>query len=163
MVLQSRKMKVNKKFRPLPEDGGDELYPNGVFLFNITKLVKFIKASPHLFQPEEVLIKTARTCPSSNLSESTIQTANLADPIILAEIAPDRFNVIDGHHRLERAYRDGESKILAYRVMAEQHVAFLSSVETYKEYIQYWNEKIKRYDKYSCPPQQLSNTENQHR
>lgn len=161
MTLKSRKMKVNKKFQPLPEDEGDELYPNGIFLFNITKLVKFLKANPHLFQPEEVLIKTARTCPSSNLNESTIQTANLADPIILAEISPDRFNVIDGNHRLEKAYRDGASKILAYRVMAEQHVAFLTSVEAYKEYIQYWNGKIKENGKYPHPPQQLSSTENQ--
>lgn len=161
MTLKLRKMKVNKKFQPLPEDEGDEFYPNGIFLFNITKLVKFIKANPHLFQPEEVIIKAIRTCPSSNLDESTIQSANLADPIILAEIAPDQFNVIDGNHRLEKAYRDGVSKILAYRVMAEQHVAFLTSVEAYEEYIQYWNEKIKQYSKYPRPPQKLSNTENQ--
>jgi len=161
MTRKLRKMKVNKKFQPLPEDEGDEFYPNGIFLFNITKLVKHIKSSPHLFQPEEVSIKAIRICPSSNLDESTIQSANLAEPIILAEIAPDQFNVIDGNHRLERAYRDGKSKILAYRVMAEQHVAFLTSVEAYEEYIHYWNEKIKQYSKYPSPSPQLLSTYNQ--
>ena len=76
------------------------------------------------------------------MNEATIRIANLMQPIILAEIAPDKFNVIDGNHRLERAYRDGANKILAYKVRAEQHIAFLTSVEAYKAYIEYWNSKI---------------------
>lgn len=141
-LLRSRKMKINKKFQPLSQDEGDELYPNGIFVFNITKLLAFIKANPHTFKPEEVSVKTVRTCPSSNLNESTIQIANIMEPIILAEIAPDKFNVIDGNHRLEKAYRDGADKILAYRVRAEQHLAFLPSVTAYESYIEYWNSKI---------------------
>jgi hypothetical protein len=31
------KLKVEKDFTPCPEADGDELYPNGIFLFNITK------------------------------------------------------------------------------------------------------------------------------
>ncbi|OGT49015.1 MAG: hypothetical protein A3E82_08735 [Gammaproteobacteria bacterium RIFCSPHIGHO2_12_FULL_38_11] len=140
--LQPRKLKINKNFKPLSKDEEDEFYPNGIFEFNITKLLMFIKANPCMFQPEEVSVRVVRTFPSSNLNESTIQTANIAEPIVLAEIAPDRFNVIDGNHRLEKAYRDGESKIHAYRVLAEQNVAFLTSVTAYESYIEYWNSKI---------------------
>jgi len=143
MLLQLRKLKVDKRFQPLSEDEGDEFYPNGIFEFNITKLLVFIKANPHTFQAEEVSVEFVRTFPSSNLNESTIQVANIAEPIVLAEIAPDRYNVIDGNHRLEKAYRDGASKILAYKVRAEQHVAFLTSVTAYESYIEYWNSKIR--------------------
>lgn len=143
--LKKRKLKINKNFQPLPKDIDDEFYPNGIFEFNITKLLAFIKDSPRIFQPEAVSVKTVRTCVSSNLNESTIQTADITTPIVLAEIAPDRFNVIDGNHRLERAYRDEIDMIPAYKVLAEQHVAFLTSVAAYEEYVGYWNEKIKRY------------------
>lgn len=104
--LQSRKMKVDKKFQPLSKDEGDEFYPNGIFEFNITKLLIFIKDNPYIFRPEEVSVKLIRW-PSKHLNESTIQSANTMEPIVLAEISPDNFNVIDGHHRLEKAHREG--------------------------------------------------------
>lgn len=139
--LKQRKLKGDKKFQPATMDAGDEFYPNGIFEFNITKLLIFIKANLHLFQPEEVFIKGVRF-PSEHLNESTIQFANTMEPIVLAEIAPNRFNVIDGHHRLEKAYREGASNILAYKIKAEQHIKFLTSVEAYNAYIIYWNSKI---------------------
>jgi hypothetical protein len=139
------KLKFDKKFQPVSSDDGDELYPNGIFVFNISKLLIFIKENPHLFQPESVSVKSARTFPSSNLSESTIQTANTSEPIILAEIAPGKFNVIDGNHRLERAYRDGMIDILAYKVKVEHHIRFLTSIKAYKVCIDYWNAKIAHY------------------
>ena len=69
-------------------------------------------------------------------------TANLSAPIILAEIAPGRFNIIDGNHRAERAHREGVEKIPAYRVSAADHQAFLTSERSYKAYIEYWNSKV---------------------
>ena len=107
----------------------------------------FIKANQHIFQPEEVSVKSIRFFGSKHLNEATIQSANTKEPIILAEISPDRFNVIDGHHRLEKAYRTGASNILAYKIKAEQHIKFLTSVEAYKEYINYWNSKIQQYNR----------------
>lgn len=139
------KLKFDKKFQPVSSDDGDEYYPNGVFVFNISKLLILIKANPHLFQPEAVSVKSARSFPSSNLNESTVQTANTSEPIILAEIAPGKFNVIDGNHRLERAYRDGMDDIFAYKVSAEHHIGFLTSIKAYKAYIEYWNSKIAQY------------------
>ena len=81
---------------------------------------------------------------TDHLDENTIKKANVTNPIILAEIAPGRFNVIDGNHRLERARRDQLSAIPAYRVLAEQHVAFLTSQTAYETYVQYWNNKLQR-------------------
>lgn len=146
-LLQSRKLKVDKKFQPMANEEGDELYPNGIFEFNISKLLKFIESHPHQFQPEKTSIKAIRTCPSQNLDESTIKIANLTKPIILAEISPDKFNVIDGNHRLEKAYREGKANIFVYKVRAEHHHVFLTSVTAYKTYVEYWNSKIKQQSK----------------
>lgn len=146
-----KKFKLNKNFQPLSCDEGDEFYPNGIFEFNITKLLEFINANQDLFQPQEVEVNAVRkTYSSSNLNELTIQSANISSPIILAEISPDMFNVIDGHHRLEKAYRDGVTKILAYKVIAEQHIRFLTSTMAYTEYVQYWNAKLKDWVKYNA-------------
>ena len=137
-----KKFKFNKKFQPRPVDEGDELYRNGIFEFNITKLRAFVMANPDVFPPEKVDVEALRTCPRIHLNESTVQTADPSAPIVLAEISPGRFNVIDGNHRLEKAHRDGVEKISTYRVTADQHVAFLTSERAYKAYIEYWNSKI---------------------
>lgn len=50
--------------------------------------------------------------------------------------------MIDGNHRVERARRDGLTKILARRVSPEVHVAFLTSMKAYETYVEYWNSKI---------------------
>jgi len=34
----AKKLKVDKKFIPCPTTGGDEIYPNGFFKFNITEI-----------------------------------------------------------------------------------------------------------------------------
>ena len=144
-----RKFKFNKAFQPMTSDAGDELYANGIFVFNITKMLQFIDANKEQFPLEEVEVKTLRTLPPRNLNETTIQKANLSAPIILAEISPrpGGFNVIDGRHRLEKAYSLGLKKISAYRLLAEQHIMFLDSIDAYKAYIDYWNEKIKQINK----------------
>ena len=116
--------------------------PNGIFKFNITKLLTFIQSKPDVFSVENVLVSDVRLCVSSKLNEVTIQTAIISNPIILAEISPGRFNVIDGNHRLEKAYRDKMTTLPAYRVLAEHHIAFLSSVNAYEKYVEYWNEKL---------------------
>lgn len=139
---KSRKFKPNKKFKPITVDEDDERYANGVFDFNVTKLLTFIRANPDKILVEEVAGKSLRTFSAANLNEATVQGANLSVPIILAEISPGRFNVIDGNHRLEKAHRDGLDKIPIYRVMAEHHIAFLTSERAYNAYVEYWNSKI---------------------
>ncbi len=137
-----KKLKLNKKFKPLPCDEGEEFCPNGIFEFNVTKLLRYIKENSALFPVEQISVSKARAFTSPNLDEKTIQTADLSIPIILAEIAPGRFNAIDGRHRLERAFREGMSTIPTYRVTVDHHPAFLTSERAYQTYVKYWNEKI---------------------
>lgn len=137
-----KKMMLDKKFKPFPVDEDDELYPNGVFVFNISKLIVFIKANKSSFPVEEVELQSVQMFRSSNFDEATIEAANLSAPILLAEISPGMFNVIDGNHRLEKACRAGIYQIPAYRIYANQHLAFLTTIKAYKAYIEYWNSKV---------------------
>lgn len=135
------KLKINKKFQPFIVDEKDELFPNGFFEFNITKLIAQIKTNPDDFPIEEVTLDSLWES-SPNLSETTIQAANLSVPIILAEISPGRFNVVDGNHRVAKARRDGVGSLPAFKVGPDQHHHFLTTVDGYKKYVEYWNSKV---------------------
>lgn len=137
-----KKLKLDKNFKPLPIEEGEEFKPNGYFEFNVTKMLKFIRSNPDKFLIEKVIVDGLQTCVSDELDESTIQKSDLSNPIVLAEISPERFNVIDGNHRLEKARREGNEKIPAYRIGPDHHVAFLTAEKSYKAYVEYWNEKV---------------------
>ncbi len=140
------KFKINKKFNALPVDDGDEFFRNGIFEFNITKLLAYIKARPLQFPVEQVLVKKYAIWESKTLNEATVEAANLENPIVLGEISPGSFNVIDGNHRLEKARRLSIETIPAYRVSAEHHLAFITSNEAYETYIKYWNSKVEDWE-----------------
>lgn len=67
---------------------------------------------------------------------------DLTKPIIIAEIAPNRYNIIDGNHRVEKAKRENIETLPAYRIKANYHVRFLTSQKSYLCYIDYWNDKV---------------------
>jgi len=142
-----KKLRIDKNFIPLPVADDDELYPNGIFLFNITKMLEYIHENPDLFIPETILVKTIYK-KYSVINESHLDSVDLAKPIILAEIAPDRYNVIDGNHRVEKAHRQNIETVLAYRIKAEQHIKFLTNQKAYEKYVEYWNGKIKEMKKF---------------
>ncbi|MFC1572507.1 ParB N-terminal domain-containing protein [Candidatus Eisenbacteria bacterium] len=137
-----RALKVDPDFCPSPVRDSDELFPNGIFVFNITRMLEYLQASSSCVEPTEI---TVEELPSgfSTTDESAISLANLDRPVVLAEIAPGQYNLIDGHHRAEKARRVGVTKLKAYKVSAEQHVAFLTSEKAYLTYVEYWNGKVK--------------------
>ncbi len=137
------KIALLESFKPLPVDKEDELFRNGIFEFNITKILAFIKAQSNLFPVTKVQLKSLYNGENtSHLDENTICNANLNTPILLAEISPGRFNVIDGNHRVAKARREGLEELSHYRIFAKDHTAFLTSESAYREYVKYWNQKI---------------------
>ena len=136
------RLKHDKTFQPCHAESGDEHYANGIFEFNITRLLAFIDTCTARFPVESVLAADFPAYGSSHLNEETVQTADLSRPILLAEIAPGRFNVIDGNHRLARARRDGVQTVPARRVFCPNHVPFLTSEWAYEKYVDYWNSKL---------------------
>ena len=85
------------------------------------------------------------------LEETHVEQADLVRPLIYAEIAPDSFNLIDGHHRLAKADQQGIETLPAYFVYAHAAVNYLSSEEEYCQYVEYWNQKVEDYDRPDFP------------
>jgi hypothetical protein len=77
------------------------------------------------------------------LDESPLADADLSQPVIVAEMAPGRFNVIDGNHRMEKARRSGIQRIPARRLSPEVHLKFLTTEKGCLAYVEYWNGKLK--------------------
>jgi hypothetical protein len=137
-----RIFKPNKKFKPLLVDEGDEIYPNGIFSFNITKMLAYMKDNPEIFILESINTEDYRK-ESTAYDEHYIDSVYRTDPVILAEISPGNYNLIDGNHRVEKISRKGGGTIMAYRITPEYHMQFLTSQNAYDTYIEYWNSKVK--------------------
>lgn len=131
---------MNSNFIPCSIDDEDELYPNGIFVFNITKMVEYIRNNN--ITCEEVLVKEFSRG-SSKFKEEHLATVDVTKPVIVAEISPGRYSVIDGNHRMEQARRMGIEKLPAYKISPDQHLQFLSTEQGYMAYIEYWNSKLK--------------------
>lgn len=140
MDITLRKLKPDKGFTPCLVDNGDELYPNGLFEFNISKLLEYIINHPDSVVLEQVKVSDLNHF--SRINEAHISTVDLTRPILLAEISPGGYNVIDGNHRLEKALRLGIEKLPAYKISPAVHIKFLVSEKAYLTYIKYWNGKI---------------------
>jgi hypothetical protein len=136
-----RKLYPDKTFIPADISEGDEYFVNGIFEFNITKLIAYIKINPDLFIPVNVIVSEINN-DFSVIDEDYIDSVVFNEPVILAEIAPGRFNLIDGNHRMEKAKRLGLKDIMAYKLSPAQHIRFLTSRNSYDAYINYWNDKL---------------------
>ncbi len=135
-------LRLDGDFTPCPVCVGDELFPNGIFEFNITKIVEYIQRNPESIPLEQIAVKDFSAAFSS-INESHVDSVEVSKPVILAEISPERYNLIDGHHRMEKARRMGIENIRAYKLDAHQHIRFLTSEKAYVAYVEYWNGKLK--------------------
>lgn len=103
----------------------------------------FVAAHAERFPIERVEVGDIPDCRSEHLDEEAIRMADLSRPILLAEISPGLYNVIDGHHRLAKARREGTQGLPARRVYCPDHVPFLTSTAAYEAYVEYWNGKLR--------------------
>lgn len=145
------KIKLDKKFQPCHVEEGDEAYQNGIFAFNITRLLAFIDAHAGRFPIDLMALADIPDYGGSNLDEEAIRSADLAHPILLAEIAPGRYNVIDGNHRIAKARRDRVPSIPARKIGCSQHIKFLTSEFAYEKYVEYWNSNLKEMRPVKAP------------
>ncbi|MGI6412662.1 MAG: ParB N-terminal domain-containing protein [Syntrophomonadaceae bacterium] len=157
-ISHPRAITFDPDFIPCQILDNHEYFPNGIFIFNISRMISFIEAH------EEELISDIidvdyyyRLQEHLELNEDFVRQADLTRPVILAEITPDRFkmgmginpniyyergyNLIDGHHRVAKAYTMGIKTLPAYILRMEQHINFLA--QGYKEYVEYWNDKLR--------------------
>lgn len=139
----TEKLTPDAHFCPCPVADGDELFPNGIFEFNITRILEQIKKAPADFQTVDMDVSELDQGFSS-LNESHMQSVDINRPVVLAEIAPGQYNLIDGHHRVAKASRQGTKTICAYKLTVRQHINFLTCKDAYLKYIEYWNGKLNR-------------------
>jgi len=144
-------------------DDRTEWLPNGIFTYNVSRMIKDLEeheADPeavalswHNALKEEVSVKEAISANFGlgKLEEAHVEQADLTRPLIYAEIAPDSFNLIDGHHRLAKADQQGIETLPAYFVYAHAAVHYLSSADEYCRYVEYWNQKVEDYDQPEFP------------
>ena len=105
-------------------------------------MTEYIRDNPDGVPLREVAVASVPKF-SDSYDESYLETVDLSKPVIMAEIAPGRYTLIDGHHRMERARRLGLEKVPAYWLNVEQHMKFLISQRAYESYVEYWNSKLK--------------------
>ena len=137
------KLTLDKKFQPPIAEDGDELFANGIFVFNISQFLAFISLHPERFPIVSIEVDEVPRYGAGSLEQDVILAANLSHPVLLAEISPDNYNLIDGNHRVARAKQDGVRVLPGWRVRCPHHVGFLTSTEAYEKYVQYWNGKVK--------------------
>jgi hypothetical protein len=137
-----KKLKVDDDFIPCPTNEGDELYANGIFVFNITKMTEHINSNFSYIDLVNIEVSDFPKCFSS-INESHLDSVDVSQPLIIAEISPGHFNLIDGNHRMEKARRLGINRMSAYKLNVNQHIAFLTEKKAYLSYIDYWNGKLR--------------------
>lgn len=139
MVIQKKRLSVNPQFLPCPVSDNDELFPVGIFEFNVSRLIEYIQGNK--FPVGETVVADFPQSFSS-VDENHVDNVDVSRPVILAEICPGRFNLIDGNHRMEKARRLGLKLLPAIRVGPDVHVNFLTSVKAYRAYVEHWNGKV---------------------
>ena len=149
----SRLLSPERQEAPVLPDVGDEIYCSGVFFFNVSALLEWVKQNP---QPT-VEIPADIWGSFSEKEACYVEAADLTRPIVVAEIAPDYrefipdisekdwitrgYVCIDGQHRIEKARRLGIKTLPAVVIRMEQHLPFL--YKGYDRYVEYWNGKLK--------------------
>lgn len=77
------RLRRDPPFQPCATEPGDELYPNGIFEFNISRLIAFISARPERFPTETVELSEIPDYGSSKrLDDAAIQATDLSRPVM---------------------------------------------------------------------------------
>ncbi|GAB6152907.1 hypothetical protein JCM17380_16570 [Desulfosporosinus burensis] len=140
---KSRKLKLDNNYIPIPTNKGDEIYPNGIFNFNISRILEHIATGKLDAKKELINVnKWFRTHIRGSVNEMHLPTVDITKPVLQVEIRPGVFEIIDGNHRMEKACRNDVEFVNSYKLNGEQLVAFFADARGYKAFVDYWNSKL---------------------
>jgi hypothetical protein len=143
LTSKSRKIKLNKNYQPLPVYEGNEFFPNGIFNINISRILENINAGLLQVEHEQICVEEwFRTHGRSSINEEHLPSVDVTKTILQAEVRPGMFTIIDGNHRIEKAFRDGILYIHSYKLRGEQLIPYFMKVEGYEAFVVYWNSKL---------------------
>jgi len=139
---KSRKFKLDKEYMPLTTNEGDELYNIGIFCFNISGILEHIMSGKLHIEKERINVKEwFKTHIRGSVNEAHLPTVQAGKPVLQAEIRPGMFEIIDGHNRMEKAFRDNVVFVNSYKLKGEQLLEFFTDKRGYDTFIGYWNSK----------------------
>jgi len=144
-IKHPRILKLIKNYVPKqPMCDDSEIYQNGIFQFSVSMILEDIKNGTFVPKMERINIEKWRKThtTSSGLDEEHLQGADTKKPIIQAEIKIGRFEIIDGNHRLEKAFREGKKTINSYKIYSEELVPYFYDRKGYECFVKYWNSKL---------------------
>lgn len=145
------KLKINEQFTACEALPDDEIFGGYPFAWNITALEAWIAEHREEVAYSTVTISRAETTiDSGNLNEQHIPTVDLAKPLIVVRLRPEYYRLIDGHHRVAKARRNGVAELPAYYLSEEQHRSFFIHAESDRLYVEYWNEKLQMVERYGA-------------
>ena len=142
-MAKSRKLKLDKSFEPLPTRDGDEIFRNGYFEFNITRIMEDISVGKLEVAEEPINISSWSRLHSSNtVNEDHLPSVDISKTVLQAEIRAGAYNIIDGNHRIEKARREGVKLINSYKMKGEQLLPYFIKKKGYAAFVEYWNSKL---------------------
>lgn len=142
-MAKSRKLKLDKSFEPLPTRDGDEIFRNGYFEFNITRIMEDISVGKLEVAEEPINISSWSRLHSSNtVNEDHLPSVDISKTVLQAEIRAGAYNIIDGNHRIEQARREGVNLINSYKMKGEQLLPYFIKKKGYEAFVEYWNSKL---------------------
>ena len=141
-----RRLKLKKNYTPkVPKNEDIEIYPNGIFNFFISKIIEDIEDGILQVKKSRINIEKWLQTHSKDLqslNENHLLSVNTRKPIIQAEINPGHFEIIDGNHRFEKAFREGKKSIASYKLYVEDLLPYFYDKRGYEAFIRYWNSKL---------------------
>jgi hypothetical protein len=142
-MRKSRSFKKDKSFTPCQENIGDEIFPNGSFRFNITRILEDIHSGKLEVELEKIDVNKwfKRHC-KGHINEKHLLSVSLSKPVLQAEISPGNFVIIDGNHRMEKALQEEVPFVDSWKLRGEQLIPYFTEEKGYKAFISYWNGKV---------------------
>lgn len=147
MKQKPKKLKLQKNYTPKVQNSEEiEIYPNGIFKFFISKIIEDIKDG--VLNPKKVRINIEKWLQTHyrgehSINEDHLPSVNTKKAIIQAEIKPNHFEIIDGNHRFEKAFRDGKKSINSYKLYVKDLLSYFYDKQGYEAFVKYWNSKLK--------------------
>ncbi len=96
-------LKINNEYKPVITVENDEVFRNGVFSQNISRIIDYIEQNEKDIIIERIIIDDYSTF--SVVNEDHLPSVDITKPVVLAEINPGKYNLIDGNHRIVKAHR----------------------------------------------------------
>lgn len=116
-MRKNRLLTINKNFIPLSPIEGDEIYAIGIFHLNITRISDHIKRGILHVKKEKIFINEwFKNHFHGSINEDHLPTVDITKPVLKAEIRPEMFSIIDGNHRIVKAYRESVPLIHSYKI-----------------------------------------------